>query len=366
PDRSHPKSLVPYLTAAAAPKSDRRQRPPPPQPRRRRRPPPPQLRHRPEPPSPPPPHPATPAPLAALNPSTAGGGPHHHSPAASSSHPTAADRRPPRRSQSLAPTTAQQRRSTPTDRGVEHRAGPLPLRPLRSSKQRASLFSGEQLTATSTSSPFPQAAERPSSSASSSATSTSTSSLWTGLPPEHPLSEHLEHADKDICPTCKTSRWKSEKNNLDGKRVHKVPRKVLRYFPIKKRLQRLFVSPKSATDCKWHDEERTRDGLIRHTADAPAWKDFDAKYPKFAEDSRNIRLLICADGFNPFRTMNLSCTVWPVVAISLNLPPWLCMKQQNFILSLLIPGPKSPGRDIDVFLEPLIDDLNSLFEEGVR
>ncbi|XP_073354008.1 uncharacterized protein [Aegilops tauschii subsp. strangulata] len=195
-DRSHPKSLVPYLTAAAAPKSDRRQRPPPPQPRRRRRPPPPQLRHRPEPPSPPPPHPATPAPLAALNPSTAGGGPHHHSPAASSSHPTAADRRPPRRSQSLAPTTAQQRRSTPTDRGVEHRAGPLPLRPLRSSKQRASLFSGEQLTATSTSSPFPQAAERPSSSASSSATSTSTSSLWTGLPPEHPLSEHLPRASE--------------------------------------------------------------------------------------------------------------------------------------------------------------------------
>ena len=26
-----------------------------------------------------------------------------------------------------------------------------------------------------------------------------------------------EHANKDICPTCKTSRWKSEKNSLDGK-----------------------------------------------------------------------------------------------------------------------------------------------------
>uniref|UniRef100_A0A453ADZ7 Uncharacterized protein n=1 Tax=Aegilops tauschii subsp. strangulata TaxID=200361 RepID=A0A453ADZ7_AEGTS len=79
-----------------------------------------------------------------------------------------------------------------------------------------------------------------------------------------------------------------------------------------------------------------------------------------------MRLLVGSDGFNPFRTMKLSYSVWPVVVIPLNLPPWLCMKQHNFILSLLIPGPRSPGRDIDVFLEPLIDDLNSLFEEGVR
>jgi len=42
------------------------------------------------------------------------------------------------------------------------------------------------------------------------------------------------------------------------------------------------------------------------------------------------------------------------------------MKQPNFILSLLIPGPKSPGKDIDVYLEPLVDELDSLFEKGVR
>ncbi|XP_048570518.1 uncharacterized protein LOC125551358 isoform X2 [Triticum urartu] len=151
-----------------------------------------------------------------------------------------------------------------------------------------------------------------------------------------------EHANKDICPTCKTSRWKSEKNSLDGKHVHKVPRKVLRYFPIKKRLQCLFVSPKSAADCRWHAEERTRDGLIRHTTDAPVWKDFDGKYPDFSKDSRNMRLLVVSDGFNPFRTMKLSYSIWPVVVILLNLPPWLCMKQHNSILSLLIPGPRSP------------------------
>jgi hypothetical protein len=175
-----------------------------------------------------------------------------------------------------------------------------------------------------------------------------------------------QYENADSCPKCKTSRWKSEKKKPDGRHAHKVPRKVLRYFPIAKRLQRLFISSKSATDCRWHDEGRTKDGLLRHPADSPAWKHFDNEHEDFSADSRNIRLIIATDGFNPFRSMNCAYSVWPVIAIPLNLPPWLCMKQPNFILSLLIPGPKSPGRDIDVFLEPLIDDLHSLFEEGIR
>ncbi|KAM0873068.1 hypothetical protein ACQ4PT_038316 [Festuca glaucescens] len=175
-----------------------------------------------------------------------------------------------------------------------------------------------------------------------------------------------EHANADCCPKCKASRWKSQKKRPDGRAAHKVPVKVLRYFPIAKRLQRLFISAKSATDCRWHDEGRTKDGLLRHPADSPAWKHFDAIHTRFAEDSRNIRLIIATDGFNPYRSMNCAYSVWPVIAIPINLPPWVCMKQPNFILTLLIPGPKSPGRDIDVFLEPLIDDLHLLFEKGVR
>ena len=34
-------------------------------------------------------------------------------------------------------------------------------------------------------------------------------------------------------------------------------------------------------------------------------------------------------------------------------------------MSLLIPGPKSPGNDIDVFLRPLIEELKELWEDGV-
>ena len=41
------------------------------------------------------------------------------------------------------------------------------------------------------------------------------------------------------------------------------------------------------------------------------------------------------------------------------------MKKENFILSLLIPGPKAPGNDIDVYLQPIIEELKELWEVGV-
>ena len=34
-------------------------------------------------------------------------------------------------------------------------------------------------------------------------------------------------------------------------------------------------------------------------------------------------------------------------------------------MPLLIQGPRQPGNDIDVFLEPVIDELVEMFEKGV-
>jgi hypothetical protein len=107
-----------------------------------------------------------------------------------------------------------------------------------------------------------------------------------------------ECENSDSCPKCKVSRWKSNKKSLDEKCEYKVHRKVLLYFPIKKRLQRLFVSSKTASLTRWHDEHRRKNDLLRHPADYPLWKDFDEKQPKFA-----------ADGFNPYRTINVSYSI---------------------------------------------------------
>ncbi|CAN1140898.1 hypothetical protein LINPERHAP2_LOCUS12146 [Linum perenne] len=57
-----------------------------------------------------------------------------------------------------------------------------------------------------------------------------------------------DNTQLDNCLVCKTSRWKIDKHSQDvvykanGKRL---PVKTLRYFPIKPRLQRLFMSSKN-------------------------------------------------------------------------------------------------------------------------
>ena len=90
------------------------------------------------------------------------------------------------------------------------------------------------------------------------------------------------------------------------------------------------------------------------------------KHPKYAEDSRNIRLAFANDGFNPYRMQNVSYSIWPGICIPLNFPPSMCMKQSNSILSFLIPGKHSPGSDMNLYCEALINDLLDMFENGVR
>lgn len=175
-----------------------------------------------------------------------------------------------------------------------------------------------------------------------------------------------EDTKLDKCVICSSSRWKQNGGvgNDERESSKRVAAKQMRYFPLKPRLQRLFMSSKTAKLMKWHAEERVDDGVLRHPADSLAWKDFDRRNTCFASNSRNVRLGLATDGFNPFRSMNIVHSTWPIVLIPYNLPPWMCMKQPNMILSVLIDGPKGPGDKIDVYLQPLIEELKELWNEG--
>ncbi|XP_028085569.1 uncharacterized protein LOC114286586 [Camellia sinensis] len=170
-----------------------------------------------------------------------------------------------------------------------------------------------------------------------------------------------EHAHLHNCPKCEEPRYK-----LDNGKGKKIPHKILRYFPLTPRLKRLYMSKKTATDMRWHKEKRVDDGILRHPADAEAWKDFDRQHPMFAMDPRNVRLGLATDGFNPFGNMSTSYSMWPVILMPYNLPPWKCMKEPFSMMSLLIPRRSAPGRDIDVYLRPLIEELKELWGDGVR
>jgi hypothetical protein len=129
---------------------------------------------------------------------------------------------------------------------------------------------------------------------------------------------------------------------------------------------RLFATKEASLLAQWHDRQwQPSEKEMSHPADGDAWQDFDKEYLESARDARNIRLGLATDGFNPFLEQNTRYSIWPVFVVPYNLPPWACMEESNFIMALLIPGPKSPGKDFDVFLEPLVEDLIELWK-GVR
>ncbi|CAN6559926.1 unnamed protein product [Malus baccata var. baccata] len=170
---------------------------------------------------------------------------------------------------------------------------------------------------------------------------------------------YKENKSLDKCPVCNEPRFKMTSQN----RKTKIPQKVLRYLPLKPRLQRLYMSMHTATDMRWHKEGRVNDDVMRHPADGDAWKEFDRMYPDFAADPRNVRLGLATDGFNPFGVLDQTHSTWPVVVFPYNLPPWKCMKKEYMMLTLLIN--EDPRKSIDVYLRPLVDELKDLWENGM-
>ena len=90
----------------------------------------------------------------------------------------------------------------------------------------------------------------------------------------------------------------------------------------------MYMSKKMAEDMRWHNEKRVDDrNILRHPADSKAWKEFDKTYPNFSKDPRNVRLGLASDGFNPFGNLSSKYSMWPVILIPYNIPPWKCMKK---------------------------------------
>ena len=150
------------------------------------------------------------------------------------------------------------------------------------------------------------------------------------------------------------------------KKQKKISAKILRYFPLNPRLQRLFLCCKIAEHMRWHAQDSNSDGIMRHPWYGEAWKKFDTIFLEFSIDPRHVCLGLDRDGFNPFVMMSTTYNIWPVVLISYNLPPWMCKNHPNLILSMIIPGPHMVGNNMDIYLQPLVKELNKLWCEGLE
>jgi len=173
-----------------------------------------------------------------------------------------------------------------------------------------------------------------------------------------------QYAELVCCPRCSESRWERDKHTGEEKKG--VPCKVLRYFPIKERFKRMFRSKRLAEDLCWHFNNATEDGSMRHPMDSLTWVQANDKWPEFAAEARNLRLGLSTDGMNPFSIQNTKYSTWPVLLVNYNMAPTQCMKAENIMLTMLIPGPTTPSNNIDVYLQPLIEDLKDLWTEGIE
>ncbi|XP_056688004.1 uncharacterized protein [Spinacia oleracea] len=157
---------------------------------------------------------------------------------------------------------------------------------------------------------------------------------------------------------------------LPSEKIHACPNDCMLYRDKNESLHCFsvcyFSDAGDAEKLTWHFDDLEGDGMLKHPADSPQWKFIDGKFPDFAKEKRNLRLALSTDGFNPFGSLSSTYSTWPVVFITYNLSPTLCMKRRYMMLSLLISGPRQAGNDIDVYLAPLIDDLKMLWETGVE
>ncbi|KAM3359181.1 hypothetical protein P3S68_022114 [Capsicum galapagoense] len=92
----------------------------------------------------------------------------------------------------------------------------------------------------------------------------------------------LDYIKIDTCKHCHTSRWKPIKNSGKdhapdtSKKIKKKSAKILRYFPLKSRLQRLFMCSKTAEHMRWYGEDVKNDGILRHSRKG---KDMEERNP---------------------------------------------------------------------------------------
>ena len=175
---------------------------------------------------------------------------------------------------------------------------------------------------------------------------------------------YKENAEKVSCSVCGHPRYKPKLSSFHREKDKSY--KVLHYLPLTPRLQRLYMSQKTSNHMTWHVSNHCRDGYMAHPVDSEAWKHFSRTHPSFASDPRNVRIGLCTDGFNPFGKFGTPYLCWPIIVTVYNLPPGMCMKNPYMFLTIVIPGPKNPGKHLDVFLRPLIDELKMLWSIGVN
>ena len=135
------------------------------------------------------------------------------------------------------------------------------------------------------------------------------------------------------------------------------------YRSVKKTLQEFLKRPGFADKCEEHKKYTRDSNLLGDVYDGRVWKNFrNAEGKPFFDTPNTFGCMLNLDWFQPFKDSVYSVGV--ICLSFLNLPPQERNKEENIAVVGIIPGPQEPSRDVNSFLDPLVEELLD-FWEGV-
>lgn len=139
------------------------------------------------------------------------------------------------------------------------------------------------------------------------------------------------------------------------------PFKIFCYMSIESSLQQLLQQPNFCTLCDEWRHRTTDPSIMRDIYDGQIWKDFlyfDGA--PFLSEPFTFGLMINVDWFQPFKHTTYSVGV--IYLTILNLPRHIRNKPENILLVGIIPGPNEPSINLNSYIEPLVNELNVLWQ----
>ena len=145
------------------------------------------------------------------------------------------------------------------------------------------------------------------------------------------------------------------------------PHKIYCYKSIIKSIENLLKKVDFSAHCElWRQREvRSASQVVCDVSDGRIWRDFQYFNDiPFLATPRNYAFMLNVDWMQPFKHTIYSVGVMYLVLM--NLPRCERFKPENIIFVGVIPGPSEPKLNINTYLSPLVDELLTLWDEGVK
>ncbi|CAG8482740.1 24125_t:CDS:2, partial [Gigaspora margarita] len=159
-----------------------------------------------------------------------------------------------------------------------------------------------------------------------------------------------EYSEAIQCPICLSERF--QKTN--------VAYKVAAYYPLTSRFKFQYANSKQSKTLRYRSNYISSSDKISDIFDGQLYKSLLSK--EIIKDERDIILTGSLDGYQIFRQQRDNN--WVVMFINNNIPLEDRVKQENLLISAIIPGPKSP-KDFNSFIFPIISELKILEENFI-